>query len=697
MSERQGIGPELPEQRIARLFEASGYEVSQAVGLEPGVVDYFATSRGGFVRTKTYWKAWEQCPSDINAALEALEHARRARGADRGLGILMTGGLPAGYNTDLEGRTANIITYRRLVLELSDIASELREFVRQYEASQESRLYFPLRGKTREGEIVDAATYIEQWLRAPYAHNLFLQGGVPVPIRQAVVERAVYLSGLVFQHHPDETVPLVDVGIPPDEVEAEALRNGWAVPTMSFRSFSPDLSPRALITVGLGEPQVIPEKLEGDQFIELLEPEPAEVEAWYREKLHEGAREPFVSAYRQVGFFRDLVSSLVSLPEILHVMQQAPKGAQATLPEWVARVVAMYLGEALQKSTRVARLSVTLEEWAIEQFALGRFLVTGKRVHLRDAEMLLRWLKFERTQPSDEFSSFKNVMIRDYFVARRIVSEVRAGRRDILARYQFPQEYVLLFLAIIAPEVAAQVTADRGEEMRATIEGEVERRLQLTLAHMLRRSAGAVRSHLKTIKRYVPADKTISLQHEFTRIDQEISFQLALAERTRLLHEVPEEALEAISVLDVVEHITQQLQDAYPNVRCAIHIPAGVKVRAMRNGLRESLFCLLENAFQAVAFAESLKSPEVMVQVGVEGDVVRLDILDNGPGVAVEDRERIFEPHVTTKKGGGDRPMGTGMGLAIARRYAEHMGGRVGFDSGRAETCFYMQLVVWKE
>src|SRR5262249_59624774 len=36
---------EAPELRVARLFELAGYEVTQAVGASPGVVDWFATLR----------------------------------------------------------------------------------------------------------------------------------------------------------------------------------------------------------------------------------------------------------------------------------------------------------------------------------------------------------------------------------------------------------------------------------------------------------------------------------------------------------------------------------------------------------------------------------------------------------------------------------------------------------------------------
>ncbi|MEZ4300280.1 MAG: hybrid sensor histidine kinase/response regulator [Polyangiaceae bacterium] len=56
-----------------------------------------------------------------------------------------------------------------------------------------------------------------------------------------------------------------------------------------------------------------------------------------------------------------------------------------------------------------------------------------------------------------------------------------------------------------------------------------------------------------------------------------------------------------------------------------------------------------------------------------EGETVRMELKDNGIGVRPEDRERIFEPFVTTKTG-GTGPRGTGLGLSIARTFAESMG-----------------------
>ncbi len=58
-------------------------------------------------------------------------------------------------------------------------------------------------------------------------------------------------------------------------------------------------------------------------------------------------------------------------------------------------------------------------------------------------------------------------------------------------------------------------------------------------------------------------------------------------------------------------------------------------------------------------------------------ELVRLSVADNGTGIPLEDREHIFEPFYTTKEVG----KGTGLGLAVAARLIDGMGGTIRVDS----------------
>ena len=75
-------------------------------------------------------------------------------------------------------------------------------------------------------------------------------------------------------------------------------------------------------------------------------------------------------------------------------------------------------------------------------------------------------------------------------------------------------------------------------------------------------------------------------------------------------------------------------------------------------------------------------------------DRVRLEVLDDGPGIPEDQQERLFEPFFRAGQEAGPIE-GTGIGLAISRRLVETMGGSVGFRSRPgAGSEFWVELAV---
>jgi len=87
--------------------------------------------------------------------------------------------------------------------------------------------------------------------------------------------------------------------------------------------------------------------------------------------------------------------------------------------------------------------------------------------------------------------------------------------------------------------------------------------------------------------------------------------------------------------------------------------------------IRQVVFNLLANA---VKFTPEGGSVDVSA-ARVNGEV-RVSVADTGPGVAPEDRERIFEEFQQTDVGVG-LGEGTGLGLALSKRFVELHGGRI--------------------
>jgi signal transduction histidine kinase len=75
------------------------------------------------------------------------------------------------------------------------------------------------------------------------------------------------------------------------------------------------------------------------------------------------------------------------------------------------------------------------------------------------------------------------------------------------------------------------------------------------------------------------------------------------------------------------------------------------------------------------------------------GDALRVNVHDDGPGIPAEFRARIFEKFSQADASATREKGGTGLGLHIARRFVEHMHGRIGFESEPgAGSTFWVEL-----
>jgi signal transduction histidine kinase len=140
-----------------------------------------------------------------------------------------------------------------------------------------------------------------------------------------------------------------------------------------------------------------------------------------------------------------------------------------------------------------------------------------------------------------------------------------------------------------------------------------------------------------------------------------------------------EDALES-GVVMVRERATRE------HVRVVVSPAPGVElVAGDERRVRQVIFNLLSNA---VKFTPSGGEVDVRAR-RVDGEV-RISVADTGPGIAPQDRERIFEEFQQTDAGIVQRE-GTGLGLALSKRLVELHGGRIWVESelGKGSTFVF--------
>jgi signal transduction histidine kinase len=114
-------------------------------------------------------------------------------------------------------------------------------------------------------------------------------------------------------------------------------------------------------------------------------------------------------------------------------------------------------------------------------------------------------------------------------------------------------------------------------------------------------------------------------------------------------------------------------QKAMQGVELELSVPPSLPAVAL--GAEQLMQVVLNLVLNAVDVLEGGGRVYVTARASTVG--VQLVVEDNGPGVAEQVRERLFEPFVTTKEVG----KGTGLGLAVCRGLVEAVGGTIALDA----------------
>jgi signal transduction histidine kinase len=208
--------------------------------------------------------------------------------------------------------------------------------------------------------------------------------------------------------------------------------------------------------------------------------------------------------------------------------------------------------------------------------------------------------------------------------------------------------------------------------------------LSAGMAHEIRNPLGSIKGTAEILRDGVSADDP-KLEFAEILIREVDRLNGVLEDFLRFARPTPVEygrfSLRSV-VADVLDLTRQQAIRSHVEVRLALDEDRNVPGQGEQ--IKQALLNLTLNALQAMPDGGLLE-----VSTRNLPQEVQIKISDNGPGVAPEDRQRIFNPFVTT------RESGTGLGLAITQRIVHGHDGHIILESTPGQGASFTVCLPW--
>jgi signal transduction histidine kinase len=212
-----------------------------------------------------------------------------------------------------------------------------------------------------------------------------------------------------------------------------------------------------------------------------------------------------------------------------------------------------------------------------------------------------------------------------------------------------------------------------------------QRRFVSDASHELRSPLATIRASLDVVS---PDDPETSWEQLDPILRGETERMSRLVDHLLLLSQADDHALTVsrrdVDLDDLVDREVRRLRRLTP---LAVRLTnAAVRVRGDEHQLEQVLRNLLDNAAR-----HAVGTVDVTVERGGASAAVRVE--DDGPGIPVADRARVFERFVRLDESRSRHSGGAGLGLAIARELAVAHGGRLSVrESPSGGACFELTL-----
>ncbi len=231
-------------------------------------------------------------------------------------------------------------------------------------------------------------------------------------------------------------------------------------------------------------------------------------------------------------------------------------------------------------------------------------------------------------------------------------------------------------------------------EERLASEQQANRELIRNLAHEIKNPLGGLRGAAQLLERELGRREL----KEYTQVIIQESDRLqALMDRLLTPHRAPRAA--PLNIHEVLERVRSLVLAEYPRgiVVRRDYDPSAPEVHGDKEQLIQAVLNIARNAAQALTSeANGARGGTITFRTRVARQVtimrhrhalaLELQVIDDGPGIPEEIRERIFQPLVSGREGG------SGLGLSLAQTFVQYHQGLIECESQAGRTVFTILL-----